>query len=43
VMAVYSIIIAMVLPEFWLHPFGPLVKNLPLAVATLMMMALEES
>lgn len=43
VMAVYSIIMAIVLPEFWLHPFGPLVKNIPLAVATLIMMALEES
>jgi uncharacterized protein YbjT (DUF2867 family) len=43
VMAAYSIIIAVVLPEFWLHPFGPLVKNIPLAVATLVMMALEES
>ncbi len=25
----YSIIIAVYLPEFWLHPFGPLLKNLP--------------
>lgn len=26
----YSAIITVLLPEFWLHPFGPLVKNLPL-------------
>lgn len=43
VMAVYSIIIAVVLPEFWFHPFGPLVKNIPLAIATLVMIALEEA
>lgn len=26
----YSAIIALRLPEFWLHPFGPLLKNLPI-------------
>lgn len=29
--AVYSLIIAVGLPENWLHPFAPLLKNLPLA------------
>ena len=42
VMTGFSLIIAIKLPEFWLHPFGPLVKNLPLAVAILMMMAMED-
>lgn len=42
VMAGFSVIIAIKLPEFWLHPFGPLVKNVPLAVAILMMMAMED-
>ena len=27
--AAYSLIIAVRLPEFWAHPFAPLVKNLP--------------
>lgn len=27
--------------EYWLHPFAPILKNLPIAVATLVMMALE--
>jgi len=27
--------------EYWLHPFAPLLKNLPLAAATLAMMTLE--
>lgn len=26
----YSVIIAIYLPEYWLHPFGPLLKNLPI-------------
>lgn len=38
----YSVIIAWWLPEFWLHPFGPLVKNIPLFVAIVMLHELEE-
>lgn len=30
------------IPALWLHPFGPLTKNVPLIVATLVMMALED-
>lgn len=41
-MATYSLIIACALPDYWLHPFGPLIKNLPLIVATLMLIAMEE-
>jgi hypothetical protein len=26
----YSIIIAIFLPAYWLHPFGPVLKNLPI-------------
>ena len=37
----YSLILTMALPEFWLHPFGPVSKNLPLLVATLIMLVLE--
>jgi hypothetical protein len=37
----YSAIIAAALPEFWIHPFGPLTKNAPLIAATMAMMALE--
>lgn len=28
----YTIIISIGLPEFWMHPFGPLLKNLPILV-----------
>lgn len=26
----YTLIITLRLPEFWLHPFGPILKNLPI-------------
>ncbi len=40
VMLFYTLIISVVLPAYWLHPFAPLAKNIPLLVATLVMMAL---
>lgn len=43
IMLIYTAIITMFLPEYWLHPFGPIVKNLPLLVATLMMLAMEKN
>ncbi|WP_363154607.1 DoxX-like family protein [Thiobacillus sp.] len=27
---IYTVIISVRLPEFWLHPFGPVLKNLPI-------------
>ncbi len=26
---IYTIVISIYLPEFWLHPFGPILKNIP--------------
>lgn len=40
--SVYSAIIALKLPEFLFHPFGPIVKNIPLMAAILIMMTIEE-
>ena len=31
----YSVLIAVGLPEYWLHPFAPLLKNLPIAALML--------
>lgn len=31
---IYTLIISLLLPELWLHPFGPVTKNLPLFVTT---------
>lgn len=39
----YTLLISIGLPEFWLHPYGPIVKNLPLVVATLIASSLEDS
>jgi len=41
-MVVYSLIISIALPEFWLHPFGPVSKNLPLIVSTLILIVMEK-
>ena len=38
----YSVVIAFWLPELWLHPFGPLLKNLPMLAAILALHELEE-
>jgi hypothetical protein len=38
----YSVVIAIMLPEYWLHPFGPLLKNLPMLAAIVTLHELEE-
>jgi len=38
----YSVIIAIYLPEYWLHPYGPLTKNLPMLAAILMLHEFED-
>lgn len=37
----YSAIIAWFMPEFWLHPYAPMVKNIPIAAAILLLLLLE--
>lgn len=37
----YTIIITFKLPEFWLHPYGPMLKNLPMLVALYMLYLFE--
>ncbi len=32
VITVYTILLTAIAPDFWLHPFGPLTKNIPLVV-----------
>jgi uncharacterized protein YbjT (DUF2867 family) len=38
----YTIIISIKLPEFWLHPYGPILKNLPMLAAIYALYVLEE-
>lgn len=37
----YSLLITVFLPEYWLHPYGPLTKNLPMMAAIALLWALE--
>jgi uncharacterized protein YbjT (DUF2867 family) len=38
----YTLVISVRLPAFWLHPFGPVLKNLPMLVALGLLAADEE-
>ena len=38
---VYTAVISVRLPEFWLHPYGPLLKNLPMLAALVALLQLE--
>lgn len=40
-MLLFTIIASRLPPDYWLHPFAPLLKNLPIAAAILVMIALE--
>lgn len=37
----YTFIISFTLPHFWLHPFGPILKNLPILAILIHLLALE--
>lgn len=37
----YTAIITLALPEFWRHPFGPVLKNLPVLAALVLLHALD--
>ncbi|SCY58090.1 SDR family oxidoreductase [Nitrosospira sp. Nsp13] len=39
---VYTVAITLYLPEFWLHPFGPLIKNLPILAIIWLLYELEK-
>lgn len=39
--AAYTAVVGAFLPEFWLHPFGPLTKNLPMLALLVLLLALE--
>jgi uncharacterized protein YbjT (DUF2867 family)/uncharacterized membrane protein YphA (DoxX/SURF4 family) len=39
--AFYTLVITFKLPEFWLHPYGPILKNLPLLAAIYLLYSFE--
>lgn len=41
IMAGYTVIISFFLPEFWLHPFGPILKNVPILALLIALDATE--
>ena len=41
VMLAYTVLISIWLPEWWLHPYGPMIKNVPMLVATMLLAVLE--
>lgn len=38
----YTAVITLKLPEFWLHPYGPVLKNLPILAVLSLLLALDE-
>jgi uncharacterized protein YbjT (DUF2867 family) len=38
----YTLAVSLFLPAFWLHPFGPILKNLPILVSLLALIVMEE-
>lgn len=40
-MLAYTLALTVALPAFWAHPFGPLVKNLPLLVLTALLLRID--
>lgn len=42
VIVTYTMIISWKLPHLWLEPFGPIVKNIPILIAILVLWAVEE-
>ncbi len=43
VMLFYTLLISLFLPEYWLHPFGPVVKNIPLLIASGFLLSMEDT
>jgi hypothetical protein len=40
--AAYTLIITFFMPEFWLEPFGPVLKNVPILAMLWLLHQLEE-
>jgi hypothetical protein len=42
VITAYTVIVTLKLPEFWLHPYGPISKNLPMLAVIWVLYELEK-
>jgi len=43
VIMLYTAVITWRMPEFWLHPYGPVLKNIPMLAAIWLLLELEET
>lgn len=43
VIAAYTVLISIFLPQFWLHPFGPILKNIPILAMLFALLAGEKN
>ena len=43
IIAAYTVIITLFLPEQWLHPYGPVPKNLPLLAAIWLLHVIDDN
>ena len=41
VMLTFTVIISIWLPDYWLHPYGPILKNLPMLAGVVLLYVLE--
>lgn len=39
----YTLVISIKLPEFWLHPYGPILKNVPILAVLVLLHAVDNS
>jgi hypothetical protein len=42
VILIYSAVITWYLPEFWVHPFGPIAKNIPILALLVLLWVTED-
>ena len=42
IIAVYTVLLTFIEPSFWLHPFGPITKNIPIVVLISLIMINKE-
>ncbi len=39
----YSILLTLIAPQFWLHPFGPITKNIPIVSLLFLLIQLDDT
>lgn len=42
IIVVYSILLSLIAPQLWLHPFGPVTKNIPIVSLLMLLIQLDK-